>query len=113
MEKRWCERIPVSIYVIIQHNGNRLGKCKVKDISLRGICLISGPLAFYENTELMIKFPDTGNLSGNSDNINAIVVRNSQEEIGLMFNPTVPEMIASIIKSSRNDNNKHIAATMR
>ncbi len=107
MEKRWCERLPASISVAILHHGNQIGKCKVKNISLRGICLSSGPLAFRANTELKIKFPDAGYLSGNIDNINAIVVRNSPEEIGLVFNPTIPEIIGPIIKCSRNDYQNH------
>ena len=101
MEKRWCERIPVSTNVVIHHNGHKLGKCTVKNISLCGICLNSGPLAFYEGTKLQIKFLDTGYLPGSIDTTTAIVVRNSHHEIGLAFNPTEPELLQSIIKYNR------------
>ena len=113
MEKRWCERIPVSISVELIYHGNRIGKCKVKDISLRGICLNSGPLAFSGDTEIMIKFPDARYLSGNIDHINGIVVRNCPGETSLVFDPAIPEMIGSIIRCARNDIRKYPAATMR
>lgn len=113
MEKRWCERIPVEIGVEIYHNGNKLGKCKVKNLSLRGICLVSGPIVFYKNTEIVIKFPDARYLSGNIDNINALVVRNSNGEIGLTFNPTIPEMISPIIRCTQNDNLKYATTMMQ
>ena len=101
MEKRWCERIPVSINVVLVHQGNKIGKCRVKDISLRGICLSSGPLDFRKNTEVTISFPDTGKLYSNTNEINAIVVRNSREEICLMFDPPIPEMISPIINQAK------------
>lgn len=101
MEKRWCERIPVSISVEIQHNGNRIGTCKVKDISPCGICLNSGPLAFYVKTPLKIRFPDNSYTRGAIDKVNAVVIRNARHEIGLMFDPVEPELINSIIKQAR------------
>jgi hypothetical protein len=101
MEKRWCERTPVSINVMIHHNGNKLAKCAVKNISLCGISLNSGPLAFYRNTEIQLKFLDAGYLPGDKDYINAVVVRNAPEEIGLMFAPTEPEMLSFIIRHFR------------
>lgn len=103
MEKRWCKRVPVSISVEIHRNGNRLGKCSVKDISLCGICLQSGPLAFYENTRINIRFPDAEALPGKNTSINANVVRNARHEIGLVFNPTEPDMLNHIIKHVRTD----------
>ena len=101
MEKRWHQRIPVDISVEIQHNGNRIGKCMVKDISLCGICLNGGPLAFYKNVQLTIKFPDSRYVYGNISKVNAIVVRNSRHEIGLMFNPIEPELVNSIIRQTK------------
>lgn len=103
MEKRWCQRIPLSINIIVYHKGYKLGQCKAKNISLCGICLNSGPLAFYEGTRLQIKFPDSGYLPGNIDTLNASVVRNSHNEIGLIFNPTEPELLTAIIKYNRSD----------
>jgi len=110
MEKRWCERIPVPLSVVIYHNRFRVAKCRVKNLSLCGICLESGPLAYYKNTEILIEFPDTGYLPGNSNIIKATVARNAHQEIGLMFNPTLPVMINSIIKQFRNDDLKLVAS---
>jgi hypothetical protein len=98
MEKRWCERMPVAIDVVIHHNGHKLAKCAVKNISLCGISLNSGPLAFYRNTQIQIKFLDTNYLLGDKNIITATVVRNSREEVGLMFDPTEPEILNPIMK---------------
>lgn len=94
MEKRWCERIPVSVDVMLHHNGHRLARCPVKDISLCGVKLQSGPLAFYRNTSLQLEF-----LDHDESLIDATVVRNTPDEIGLVFNPTEPEMLRAIIKN--------------
>lgn len=104
MEKRWCRRIPVSTTVAVYHNGSKLGQCKTKDISLCGICLNSGPLAFHEGTKLNIKFLDDRYVTGNINTISANVVRNSRDEIGLVFNPTEPDMLNSIIRCHLNHN---------
>lgn len=106
MEKRWCKRIPVSISAEIHHNGGRVSECLVKDISLRGLGIVSGPLAFYKNTQLKIKFPGAKLVSGNIDVINAVVVRNSNHDIGLMFTPTEPELLYAIIRSAEKDDQK-------
>lgn len=103
MEKRWCQRIPVSINAVIQRNGYGLGRVEVKDISLRGMCLKCGPLVFYKNTKLQIKFPDAQLITGNTDTVNAVVVRNTNTDIGLMFAPTEPELINSIIRATEKD----------
>lgn len=103
MEKRWCKRIPVSIKVVIYHNGNKLSTCKASNISLCGICLNSGPLAFHEGSMLQIKFTDANYLLGNIDTISANVVRNSHNEVGLVFNPTEPDLLNSIIKYHMNN----------
>ncbi len=103
MEKRWCERIPVPINVVIYHNGFRVIECKVKDLSLRGICLASSPLVYNKNTEVSIEFPNMGSLADNNRQIKAIVVRDAFQEIGMMFNPTKPEMINTILKEFRNN----------
>jgi len=84
--------------VMIHHNGYPLAKCAVKNISLCGVSLQSGPLAFYRNTQIQLKFLDTGCLPDDRDCINAVVVRNAPEEIGLMFAPTEPEILKSIIR---------------
>lgn len=103
MEKRWCERIPVSISVVLIHQGNKIGQCKTKNISLRGICLNSGPLAFSDNTEITLQFVGQEGLYNNTNDINAIVVRNTPDEISLMFNPIIPEMITPIINYAKNE----------
>jgi len=103
MEKRWCKRIPASATVEVYHNGKRVSKCLVKDISLCGMCLISGPLVFYKNTELEIKFPDGKLEPENVDHIKAVVVRSSNHDMGLMFTPTEPESLRSIIKTIGKD----------
>ncbi len=98
MEKRWCVRIPVSFDVMIHYHGTRLAKCAVKNISLCGISLHSGPLAFHRNTSVQIQILDANQLNEGRDRINAIVVRNSPDEIGLMFSPTEPEILRSLIR---------------
>ncbi len=102
MEKRWCKRVPVPISVVIYHNGNKLSTCKIKNISLCGICLNTGPLAFHEGSMIQIKFPDASFLTGNIDTISANVVRNSHSEIGLAFNPTEPDLLNAIIRYHSN-----------
>lgn len=99
MENRWCKRVPISINVSIYHNGIKLGNCKTSNISLCGICLNSGPLAFHDGAILQIKFPDTSYLTDNIDTISANVVRNSSKQVGLMFNPVEPELVNSLIKN--------------
>lgn len=99
MEKRWCERVPVCVDVILHHCGTRLARCAVKDISLCGIRLHSGPLAFHRNTPIRLQF--LHNSLGQKEEclIDAVVVRNSVDEIGLVFEPTKPEMLRAIIKN--------------
>ena len=103
MEKRWCERISVPINVVIYHSGFRVVECKVKNLSLRGICLESSPLAYNKNTEVSIEFLGSDYIPDNNKIIKATVVRDAFQEIGLMFNATQPEMINSIIKQFRTD----------
>lgn len=98
MEKRWCKRVPVSIDVMLHHHGQKLAKCAVKDISLCGIRLHSGPLALYRNTPIRIQFLGESAREEGHSLINAIVVRNAIDEIGLAFDPTEPEMLRAIIK---------------
>jgi len=110
VEKRWCKRISVSMKVEIHHNGSMVSRCSVKDISLCGLGLFSGPVAFYKYTKLKIKFPDTNLMLGTVDTINAIVVRNSSHDIGLMFAPTEPELLNPIIRFARREAQDLLAA---
>ena len=98
MEKRWCKRIPATINIEIYYKGSHLSNCKTKNISLTGICIRSGPLAFHAGVTVQIKFPATSYLDGSIDTITACVVRNNSREIGLMFCPVEPELVQSVIK---------------
>lgn len=108
MEKRWCERFPVSVDVMLYHNGHQLARCGVKDISLCGIRLHSGPLAFCRNTSIRIQFLGEEPQQDEDTLIKAVVVRNANEEIGLVFDPTEPEMLRSIIKNYKMSASKPI-----
>lgn len=101
MEKRWCERVPVEVKVILLHNGHQLARCAVRDISLCGIRLHSGPLALNRNTLLGIQFPSGKYPQEGPDQINAVVVRNTIDEVALIFEPTEPEMLREIIRHYR------------
>jgi len=101
MEKRWCKRRPVSMNVMINHNGHYLAKCPVKNISMCGISVKSGPLAFYRNTRIEICFTALDNTAQNNDCINAIVVRNSRDEVALMYDPAaVHKILRPIIRDA-------------
>ena len=101
IEKRRYARTSVPIIVTLYHNGIKLSKCKVKDISLEGICLFSGPLAFPTRTNLKIKFPNTKYTTGDLDYVNAVVVRNSLRELGLIFDPAEAEGLGSILEYTK------------
>lgn len=110
MEKRWCERIPVCLDVMLYHHEYQLARCAVKDISLCGIRLQSGPLAFCRNTPIRIQFLGEGNGPEVHNLINAVVVRNSVDEIGLAFDPTEPKMLRAIIKHYKRPDDLSCAA---
>lgn len=110
MEKRWCQRIPVTLEVMVHYHGRRLAKCAVENISLCGINLRSGPLSFQRDTPLQIQMLDADHLGEGQDMINAIVVRNSPDGVGLMFSPTEPEMLRSIIRQFKK-HGQHPAVT--
>ena len=98
MEKRWCRRVLVSFDVMLHHNGHQLAKCTARDISLCGIRLHSGPLAFYRNTSILIQFLGEESQQAQPTSVNAVVVRNAIDEVGLAFEPTEPVMLRAIIK---------------
>jgi len=109
MEKRWCERIPVSFEVMLHYHGTKLAKCAVKNISLCGISLHSGPLAFHRNTSVQLQILDANYLEEGRDRINAVVVRNSPDSIGLMFSPTEPEILRALIRRfKKHDRRKRV-----
>jgi len=97
MEKRWSKRKPTLMSVEIYYKGNLLVSCHLKDISLCGAGLLTGPLTFLRNSEVKLKFIDF-NSTRDSNIINGIVVRNSTHETGIMFTPTKPYMVSSILK---------------
>ena len=83
--------------VEIYYKGNLLVSCYLKDISLCGAGLLTGPLAFLRNSRVKLKFTDF-NSTLDSNIINGVVVRNSAHETGIMFTPTNPHMVSSILK---------------
>ena len=97
MEKRLCKRKPVSLNAAIFYKGSHLVNCLIKDISLCGASLLTGPLAFFRGSEIKIKFIDY-NTTMDSNIIHGTVVRNSAHEAGIMFNTSKPYMISSILK---------------
>jgi hypothetical protein len=78
---------------MISHNGHQLASCPVKNISMCGISVRSGPLAFYRNTKIEICFTPHDNTAQGNDCINAIVVRNSRDEVALMYDPAAAHKI--------------------
>ena len=97
MEKRLCQRKPVSLNAAIFYKGSHLVNCHIKDISLCGVGLLTGPLAFFRGAEIKIKFVDYITTM-DSNIICGTVVRNSAHEAGVMFNASKPYMISSILK---------------
>lgn len=97
MEKRFCKRKPVSLNAAIYYKGSHLVDCPVKDISLCGANLRTGPLAFFRGAEIKIKFIDY-NTTMDSNIIHGTVVRNSSQEAGVSFNVSRPYMISTILK---------------
>ena len=55
MEHRWHHRKPLNHSVIIYRQGCAIAICAVKNISLGGIALQSGPLGFPRNTPVEIE----------------------------------------------------------
>ena len=106
MEKRWCKRIPVCIDVMLYHNGHQLARCAVKDLSLCGIRLHSGPLAFHRTTPILIQFLGDEGTQAQPALVNAVVVRNTIDEIGLVFDPSEPEMLRAIIKQYKKSDDQ-------
>jgi len=88
--------------VLIHHNGHTLARCPVRNISLCGVSLKSGPLAFYRNTKIELCFPDLDTPADVKECINAIVVRNSREEVALMFDPAAAHKILKPIIRGKN-----------
>lgn len=110
MEKRWCTRRPVLMSAEIYYKGNLLVSCNLKDISLCGAGLQTGPLTFLRNAEIKLKFIDF-NSTVDGNYINGIVVRNSANETGIMFTPTKPHMISSILKHTAEARSQLSAST--
>ncbi len=97
MEKRSCKRRPVLMNAEIYYHGNLLVSCHLKDISLCGAGLQTGPLTFFRNSEIKLRLIDF-NSTVDSNFIKGIVVRNSANETGVVFTLTKPNMINSILK---------------
>ncbi|MFO7603875.1 MAG: PilZ domain-containing protein [Gammaproteobacteria bacterium] len=98
MEKRYCRRKPVALNAAIYYRGRLLANCHIKDISLCGTCLLTGPLAFFRGAELKIKFLDYSTTNLDSNTIYGTVVRNNANEAGIAFNTTKPYMLSNLLQ---------------
>lgn len=85
MEHRWHHRKPLNHSVIIYRQGCAIAICAVKNISLGGIALQSGPLGFPRNTPVEIELQLDHALHMRRHRLPACVVYHRNGTTGLAF----------------------------
>jgi hypothetical protein len=83
MEHRCNKRLLKAIKVMLYHNSIPVIICKTRDIGAEGIFVETGPLMYRNNTLLKMEFEVASNNSRQLYRLSAIVVRSSQEGLGL------------------------------
>jgi hypothetical protein len=91
MENRYSTRKPIALDVELHHGHTRFGTFKVRNISLEGMFVETGPLNLYPGD--LIDASLTLRESTGKHEIRAVVVHHTDEGIGLMFRDYDPALL--------------------
>ena len=81
MEHRCSKRVCNSEKVLIHHNSLPVASCKMRNISVGGMFVETGPLTYRKNTPLKVEFT----LGHTCFRLPVMVVNQTNEGMGLMF----------------------------
>lgn len=92
MENRYTARKRVALDVELHHGRTSFGTFKVRNISLEGMFVETGPLNLYPS-DLIDATLSIGREATDKHDIRAVVVHHTDEGIGLMFRDYDPALL--------------------
>ncbi|MGC1955287.1 MAG: PilZ domain-containing protein [Gammaproteobacteria bacterium] len=92
MENRYSVRSPVALDVELHHGRTSFGTFKVRNISLEGMFVETGPMHLYPS-DLIDATLTVGLKPTATHEIRAVVVHHSDEGIGLIFRDYEPAFL--------------------
>ncbi len=92
MENRYSARNPAALDVELHHGRTSFGTFKVRNISLEGMFVDTGPIHLYPS-DLIDATLAVGRNSTATHEVRAVVVHHTDEGIGLMFRDYEPALL--------------------
>ena len=93
MEHRCSKRFSQSEKILIHHNALPVAFCKMRNISVGGMFIETGPLTYRKNTPLEVEFV----LNDRWFRLPVMVVNQTKEGMGLMFLEPDPVVIRDML----------------
>lgn len=100
MENRYSARNPLAVDVELHHGRTTIGTFKVRNISLEGMFVETGPINLYPS-DLIDATLTIGHERVAEHEVRAVVVHHTEDGIGLMFRDYQPALLGFLQLVSR------------
>ncbi len=85
MEHRFNQRKPVSLDVMIEHQGLGLVNAQTINVSMGGMYIDTGRIRLPSNSSIKILFTLDAKCNSRTHDVLGIVVRSTEDGVGIMF----------------------------
>jgi len=110
MEHRFNQRKPMSLDVMINHQGLGLVNAQTINISMGGMYIDTGRIRLPSNSSIKIFFTLDIECNNRTHDISGIVVRSTTDGVGIMFDGMNDDCNSALFSMIHGENSKSVSS---